>query len=383
MSRHYKFGIVDDITKYNRDAKFKDINKKLGITLADSTSSWTILTFPNDTCVILLNTCALLIIPSTKKLTLAERHDSRYLYYKGLEKISAMKKKYTDEPKYSVLFDAYKQLVRSLFPDDIYVTKFQAREIFRRNNISVPKFSKNVFVRGYMLDNYVKPGGPNVTNVSVDFERADTLCKGSIGINYMNLNTVPLKHKDDEAILLVLGYEETTNKLLGIRVVRLNFTDKTVKGLFACSAGMGTIIQNITEEILRNTLRINFEAKVGEVVRDSIGRITTLRDRFPNEKQNGRDLLMTFDALHEAVPFWKMLGFNEVNPVINGNEDVAMYKPIDPPRENSVATHAHAHTKKRKPPHPLKSKSTSSSSGNATVTSRAIHNTRNTHKKRR
>jgi len=361
----------------------------LEMDIPENLDFWTITEFPRNIYIVLTRRSITVIKPfkkpSTKKYL---AYELRFTYYSILQDTKVMINKYPDEDKYSQFLSKFKSIVREVFHEDVYLTKFQARKIFERTNIVLPN-NKKTYVRAYMIDNYIKPGDANISELSIDFENVySSLCNSKVSINYMNTSVKPVNQKDDETILLVLGYDAKTNSLLGIRVVKLNFSQKLVYGLFACSTGMGTIIQNITEELLRTTLHIKFEEAAGEVVYDSMEPFAL----NPRDDLNMEELEMKFQALPEAVSFWKKMGFNkepDTNPgqVVDEMANVNMFKKINPSRENSgvqdskrkASRTPKSNSETSRPPSTSTSNSNSRSSSNSadpnkrSVTSRAIN----------
>jgi hypothetical protein len=258
--------------------------------------------------------------------------------------------------------ESFKYVIKKAMPEDVWKLKIQGDLLYNDSNFDGDKATVQVLVN--------TPGQPNATHVYVDVEDFQkVLCENKIDLNYLINCMTPDKKK---SLLIVLSHDKHGG-LTGVRVVHLDFNSHSyeAKGVFACSKGMGKVIQQVSENIIKK-LRYRFDGHLAELVASHSP--NKIRDLFPVEKAFSQGkLIMRFYAIPSAVGFWKRVGFKENGIVKNSETEkkppyvYEMTKVLDasPQWSAAVGTPAPRPTRRRKTKRLIVTNTSSSSSSSS------------------
>lgn len=156
---------------------------------------------------------------------------------------------------------------------------------------------KDVNIQTFLIQKHNK----NPANIKLDAEQLFRLCKTKIDIGYI---VSSLKASSTSDILLVIARDPSAN-IVGIRGTKLQHIGSghnrhlsSIFGMYLCSDGWGTVLQNKTEEYIRMTL-----------VRSQMPEHGKTGDNRPTTRHMKTQTHYSLWALDSAVGFWEKVGF--------------------------------------------------------------------------
>jgi hypothetical protein len=156
---------------------------------------------------------------------------------------------------------------------------------------------KDVNIQTYLIQKH----NTNPTYIKLEAEQLFRLCKGKIDIDYIGSS---LKASSTSDILLVVARDPYGN-IVGIRGTKLQHIGSghnrhlsSIFGMYLCSDGWGTVLQNKTEEYIRMTL-----------VRSQMPEHGKTGDNRPTTRHMKTQTHYSLWALDSAVGFWEKVGF--------------------------------------------------------------------------
>ena len=203
-------------------------------------------------------------------------------------------------------------LQKALYHDEVFAK--EAHELVRSMDASIAQLEfqwKPVDVHTSQVPN--KAGGydnvlvssgtvePAGLPVHIDLLELYQLCDAKLDLGYL---VKSVNHQLGKKTLIVCAFDKD-QKLRGIRVTYLSRKGgplAKIKGSFACSKGMGTLLQQETENLIREKFAYLFD-----YIREQTGDTSALRTRKRPQSVVDFELY----AVPTAVGFWKHVGFKE------------------------------------------------------------------------
>ena len=148
----------------------------------------------------------------------------------------------------------------------------------------------------------IHPDG--IEEVRIDILELNNLCNGDLSVMYLAKS---LRFYQTKKTFVVCGFgDDMEHRIQGIRVTYLSHPKNPfafIKGTFACSKGVGAVIQKESEDAIRQHFAYLFQP-----IRHSTVDSTGVYGRTPRSVSN-----VNFDlyAIPSAVGFWKHMGFSE------------------------------------------------------------------------
>lgn len=208
-----------------------------------------------------------------------------------LDIFKAFVKEYDEHPKVVVEFQ---KLTKQVMEPEVWIVHIPALLLEdTQHGFTTKQGPQQVRIRSYLIkhdqtqDQVSIPASrtrtfPRPDNIRFDAHAVHTLCNNAIDFAYLMKSLKP-----SAMVNILFTVFEKDDLVVAIRVTKLRSGPRAeIKGAYACSKGFGTLIQEWTENLIRQH-------------NDTL---------FPTRPEN-RPVTFRLSALPSAVGFWKHVGF--------------------------------------------------------------------------